>query len=240
MASTTLVFLPGLAADHRMWRAQLEAVAQAPFLASWQVGVSQVHAHHDSMERMAAALLAQHPAGPLVLCGASMGGILAMEVARQAPQRLRGLALLGTNARPETPEMRSLREAAMQLFRDGRALEVLEANVPLAFHPDAQAQPGIVDAYLQFVLDAGAGQLVRQNQAIIDRPDARRHLPALRCPVLVMGGDSDQLTPPDCSDEIAALIPQAQRVVLPRCGHMLTMERPAEVNAHLLAWLGGL
>lgn len=216
-----------------MWGAQLEALrAYAP-------QVTDVHTRFDSVPAMAAALLAEHP-GELLLCGASMGGIVAMEVARQAPQRLRGLALLGTNAQPESAAMRALREAAIVLFEQGRVAEVIEANVALAFHPDNARDPALTQAYLGFVLAAGAAQLIRQNRAIMARPDARRHLPALRCPTLVMCGDADQLTPPALSDEIVALVPGAQRVVVARCGHMLTMEQPAAVNAHLLGWLEGL
>ena len=83
----------------------------------------------------------------------------------------------------------------------------------------------------------GADQLIRQNRAIIARPDARTHLPLLRCPTLVMCGDTDQLTPLECSQEIAALVPGADLVVVPHCGHMLTMEQPGLVNAQLKSWL---
>ncbi len=72
------------------------------------------------------------------------------------------------------------------------------------------------------------------------RPDARLHLPQVACPTLVLCGDSDQLTPPECSHEIAAVIPHAELKIISDCGHMLTMERPAEVNAALLAWLARL
>lgn len=227
----TLVLLPGLAADAVMWRAQLDALADP-----WRPQVADVNSHYDSIEAMAAALLAQH-AGDLVLCGASMGGIIAMEAARQAPQRIRALALLGTNARPETSDMRALREGAIELFAQGQVREVIEPNVALAFHPDQAQDAALTGAYLEFVLRAGADQLIRQNRAIIARPDARTHLPLLRCPTLVMCGDTDQLTPLECSQEIAALVPGADLVVVPRCGHMLTMEQPARVNATLKSWL---
>lgn len=229
----TLVLLPGLAADAVMWRAQLDA------LAGWKPRVADVNGHHDSIESMATALLAQHP-GELILCGASMGGIVAMEAARQAPERIAGLALLGTNARPETDDMRVLREAAIELFAKGQVREVIEPNVAFAFHPDQSQDAALTGAYLDFVLRAGAAQLIRQNRAIIARPDARAHLPQLRCPVLVMCGDADQLTPPECSHEIAALVPGARLVMVPRCGHMLTMEKPEMVNATLQAWLASL
>ena len=228
---TQLILVPGLASNAVMWRHQLP-VLPAPLRAH----VTDVHTRHASIEQMAAALLQEH-AGDLLLCGASMGGIVAMEAVRQAPQRVKGLALLGTNARPESEDMCQLREMAITLFEAGRAAEVLRANLPLAFHASRANDPRLAQTYLDFVLQAGAGQLVRQNRAIMTRPDARAHLASIACPVLVMCGDSDQLTPPECSREIAALVPAAQLVMVPQCGHMLTMERPEFVNATLLAWL---
>lgn len=226
-----LILLPGLAADETMWRSQCDA------LAAWEPMVSDIHMQgHETVEGMATALLAaQH--GNLLLCGASMGGMIAMEAARQAPDRIAGLALLGTTAQPETPEMRQLRETAIELFGQGRAMEVIEANVAFAFHPDQARNAALVRSYLEFVERAGAGQLTRQNRAVMSRPDARQHLPAVRCPTLVMCGDSDQLTPPDCSREIAQLVPGAELATVARCGHMLTMEQPEVVSAILKAWL---
>ena len=105
----------------------------------------------------------------------------------------------------------------------------------LAVAPHAQAD--LVQAYLDFVLDAGADHLVRQNRAVIHRPDARAHLPRVACPVLVVCGAADQLTPPECSAEIAALVPAAEHHLLPGSGHMLTMEQPEVVTRLLVQWL---
>lgn len=230
-----LLLLPGLACNAVMWQHQL-AVIPAAFNAK----VTNVHTRFDAVQEMAEALLAEHP-GDLILCGASMGGMLAMEMARQAaPGRIRGLALLGTNARPETPEMRQLREAAIVFFEEGRAEEVLRFNLPMAFHKSRANDAALLQTYLDFVLAAGSQQLIRQNRAVMARPDARLHLPQLTCPTLVLCGDSDQLTPPDCSREIATLIPHAELKIIADCGHMLTMERPLEVSAALLAWLDRL
>jgi pimeloyl-ACP methyl ester carboxylesterase len=227
---TTLVLLPGLAGDAEMWRDQL------PALAPWRPHVSDVHMRHPTIAEMAAALLARHP-GRLALCGASMGGIVAMEAARQAPARMAGLALLGTTARPEDDEMRQVREKAIALFAQGRVAEVIEPNAAYAFHPRHAQDAVLVQRYVDFVLRAGAQQLVRQNRAVIGRPDARRHLAGVHCPTLVMCGEDDQLTPLDRSREIAALVPSARLVTLPDCGHMLTMEQPAAVNEELVRWL---
>ena len=229
-----LILIPGLAANAVMWRYQLGALP-----AVWRTEVSRVHFAYDRIEDMAAALLREH-AGELVLCGASMGGIIAMEAVRQAPHRIRGLALLGTNARPENEAMRALRCDAIRLFEAGRSAEVLRANLMLAFHASRARDAELTGSYLSFLLEAGSSALVRQNRAIMDRPDARLHLAAVRCPTLVLCGDSDLLTPPECSREIAALIGHAELQLLAHCGHMLTMERPEAVTAALLAWLGGL
>ncbi len=231
---TQLILLPGLASSAVMWQAQLDALP-----AHYRVHVTDVHTRCDTIEAMAQTLLGEHP-GELILCGASMGGIIAMQTAHQAPQRIRAMALLGTSARPETGDMRQLREAAITLFADGRAPEVLRANVPLAFHASHAKDPMLVQRYLDFVLEAGAAQLIRQNRAIMARPDARRHLSALQCPTLVLCGDSDQLTPPECSREIARLLPLGRLEMLAQCGHMSTMEQPARVNALLLDWLAAL
>ena len=230
---TRLVLLPGLAGDRVMWRSQLEALRDR------EPHVSDVHMRSASIEAMAAALL-RETAGPLVLCGASMGGMVAMEAARQAPGRIRALALLGTTARPESEEMRQVRENAIRLFEQGRAAEVIEPNVHFAFHPDHAQDRELTASYVGFVLRAGAEQLVAQNRAVMARPDAREHLPLLRCPVLVMHGESDQLVPLECAHEIAALVPNARLVVVPRCGHMLTMEQPALVDETLAGWLAQL
>jgi pimeloyl-ACP methyl ester carboxylesterase len=230
---STLVLLPGLAADAAMWSHQLEA------LRAWRPHVADVHMRESTIEAMAAALLAEH-AGDLVLCGASMGGMVAMEAARQAPQRMRGLALLGTSARPETADMRALREAAIVLFEQDCMREVLEPNVAFAFHPANAADPALVRSYLDLVPRAGAQQLIRQNRAVIARPDARLHLPSVRCPTLVLCGAADQITPPECSQEIASLVPGARSAVLEDCGHMLTMEQPERVSAELAQWLAAL
>ncbi|MCG2591766.1 alpha/beta hydrolase [Ramlibacter sp. XY19] len=225
---STLLLIPGLAADRTMWRDQLSGLADYGPL------VTDVAARHPSIPAMAAAMLEEHP-GKLVLCGASMGGMIAMEAARQAPDRIAGLALLGTNANPETEEMRALRESAIVLFEQGRVTEVIAPNVALAFHPDHAL--ALAPEYLRFVLAAGADQLIRQNRAVITRPDARLHLARLECPVLVMCGEDDQLAPPGHSRQIAALCSNAKLVMVPRCGHMLTMERPDVVNATLREWL---
>ncbi len=224
-----ITLLPGLACDAQLWRDQLGALA--PLGA---VRVADVHTRHASLPDMAAALLAETE-GALHLVGTSMGGMVALEAARQAPQRVQSLALLATSARPDTPELRQLRTDAIGLFEQGRLREVLQANVAFAFHP---AHAGALAAdYLAMVECAGAAQLIAQNGAVMARADLRPSLPAIGCPTLVVCGRDDRLTPPEHSQEIAAAIPAAQLELIDECGHLLTWEQPARVNALLRDWL---
>ncbi len=243
MNPTTLILCPGLACDPTLWADQLPtlndwAQRQSP---PWQVRVNDSHTQHGRIEDMAAALLASAP-GPVVLVGASMGGMVALNAWAQAPNRVRGIALLGSDPGPESDTMRALREAAIEVFfQEGGVEDIVRNNVALAFHPDQAAQPALVQRYLQMVLGAGTAQLVRQNRAVMARPDMRPHLSRITCPVLVMTGDSDQLVAPTISRDTAAAIGQrAQWVQVARCGHMLTMEKPGVVNSALLQWLDSL
>jgi pimeloyl-ACP methyl ester carboxylesterase len=230
----TVILLPGLACDAGLWHAQLAALS-----VRCEVLVSDVHTRAARLPEMASALLAEHP-GPLALAGSSMGGMLALHAWRQAPERVRGLALLGTTARPDTPEWVALRSQAIELFAAGRTDEVLRANVPLGLHPGHAHHAELVDTCLQMIRRAGDPQLIAQNRAVMARADARPWLPAVRCPTLVVCGQDDLLTPPEHSREIAAAVPGARLELLADCGHLLTLEQPAQVNRLLLDWLAAV
>lgn len=231
----TVILLPGLASDATVWRDQLPALASRHL-----VHVSDVHFRFDTLPQMAAALLAEAPPGPLVLVGTSMGGMLALEAQRQAPQRVAAMALLGSSARADTPELLQLRSEACTLFEQGRMDEVLRANVLFAFHPNSARRRELVDTYLGFVRRAGAAALIRQNRAVMARVDSRPLLPQVACPVLVLCGEADLLTAPEHAQEMAAAIPGARLEMVPGAGHLLTLEQPARVNVLLLGWLDGL
>jgi len=229
---TPITLLPGLACDAELWRDQLPALS-----ALQPLRVADVHTRFATLPQMAAALLAEQP-GELILCGTSMGGMLALEVQRQAPQRIKALALLATSARADTAELIQLRSDAIGLFEQGRMREVLQANLAFAFDPSHVAK--LAPAYLAMIERAGAAQLIAQNRAIMARPDSRPLLAAIRCPVLVVCGRSDLLTPPEHSSEIAAAVAGARLALIEDCGHLLTWEQPGQVNRLLSDWLAGL
>ncbi len=231
---TTVMLLPGLACDDALFQHQRPALA-----ALHRAHVSSVHARADTLPAMAALLLREQ-AGDLVLVGCSMGGMLALQAWRQAPSRVKGMALLGSTARPDTPELIALRSQACELFAAGRMDEVLRANVLFAFHPDKAGNKALVQRYLAMIRRAGPQQLIAQNRAVMAREDMRPLLPRIACPVLVACGEADGLTPPERSRELAAAIPGARLEIVPGAGHMLTMEQPARVTALLLDWLAAV
>ena len=199
--------------------------------------MSDAHARAATLPEMAQALWSELD-GSWALVGASMGGMLALEMQRLEPRRVHSLALLGTSARPDTPELVQLRSDAIVRFQRGEAGDVLRENVALAFHPSRRDDKALVARYIALVLRGGVANLIAQNRAVMARRDFRPLLRDIATPTLVACGDNDMLAPLVMSQELADGIRGARLEVIAQCGHMLTMEQPDAVNALLLSWLG--
>ncbi len=225
-----IVLVPGLNCSARLYAEQISAL--------WRFGPVTVadHTRDDSMTAIAARILAA--ASPrFALVGLSMGGYIAMEMTRQAPQRVVKLALLDTAARAEKPEQTKARARVIELAKTGRFAEVSELQFPVFVHRNRHGDMALKNLVRVMAEETGAGAFLRQQQAIIGRLDARRSLAAIKCPTLVLVGDGDELTPPHLSEEIAAAIASARLVVVAECGHLSTLERPGAVNAALVEWM---
>jgi len=227
-----LVLVPGLASSSRIYAAVVPAL--------WRAGPVMIanHAEDDSIAAIAARILREAPTR-FALAGHSMGGYIAFEIMRQAPERVAKLALLNTSARPDTPEATARRRQQMQMARDGRLHEVLDMIFPSFVHPAR-----VTDAALQRLVhdmgnDVGAEGFINNQSAIITRPDSRPGLSAISCPTLVLAAEQDAVLPKTLSVEIASAIPGAHLVVIQDCGHLAQAEQPDTVGAALLAWLGG-
>jgi pimeloyl-ACP methyl ester carboxylesterase len=226
-----VVLLPGLLCDAQLWQPQLDGLA--PQIQPWIADLTR----DDTMAAMARRVLAEAPFEKFALAGLSMGGYVAMEVMRQAPDRVARLALLDTQARAEAPEARERRLALIALAHQGKFPTVIERLLPLELHAPHLADARLVGIIKSMARNVGMDGYLRQQNAIMHRADSRESLKSVRCPALVLCGEHDQLTPRDRHDEMAALIPGAALVVLPECGHMSTLEKPLEVNRALQAWL---
>lgn len=225
-----IVLIPGLLDSARLYAEQIPAL--------WRAGPVMVadHTRDDSMAGIARRVLAGAPPR-FALAALSMGGYVAFEILRQAPERVSRLALLDTTARPDTPEQTAARRAQMALAAEGRLGEVLDASFPHLVH-HARRQ----DAALRQVLDrmaeeVGAAAFIRQQHANMQRVDSRPMLTGIRVPTLVLVGEDDEITPPERAAEMTRAIPGAREVRVPDCGHLSALERPHEVTRALLAWL---
>ena len=225
-----LLLLPGLASDAELFGPQLEDLAVVA-----DVRVADL-SRHDTMAELAADALAQAPWPRFALGGISMGGYVAYEILRQAPQRVSALALMDTSARPDTPEATDNRRRLMALAeRDFPA--VVETLLPKLMTPGHVADPRLAKVVRDMAGRVGADAFVRQERAIIGRADSRPDLARITCPTIVLAGADDQLIPREVHAEQAAGIRGAELVIVDDCGHLSSIERPAQVDAALRRWL---
>jgi pimeloyl-ACP methyl ester carboxylesterase len=230
--SLPTVLIPGLLASARMYADQIPPL--------WRTGPVTVadHTRDDSMAAIARRVLATAPQR-FALIGLSMGGYVAFEILRQAPERIARLALLDTSARADAPEQTAMRRAQMALASQGRLAELVEQQFPRLVHRARRTDAALREVFDLMAEEVGAAAFIRQQTAILGRSDSRPTLGSIRCPTLVLVGDGDEVTPPERAAEIAAGIAGAHLVTVPHSGHMSTLEQPQEVTRALLAWLQG-
>ena len=215
--------------DVRMWQHQLDHLA--PFTTAWvgDIGSS------DSVETIAKALLAQAPPR-FTLAGLSMGGIVELEMWRQAPHRIERLALLDTNFRKDTTERRLARDQQIVQIRKGLLRDILRDELkPRYLAQCTRSNLALLNDLLQMGEKMGAGMFVRQSLALRNRPDSTQTLGTISCPTLVMYGEEDKLCPVDLHREMADKIHGATLKVIENCGHISTMEQPKRVSVALAA-----
>lgn len=227
------LLVPGLGCTSEVWSGQVPGL--------WSRGPVTLanHLHGDSIAAMATSILATAPPR-FALAGISMGGYIVLEIWRQAPERVRGLALVDTRADPDSPEATAKRRDAVALAQSGKFRQVLLNAFPLAVHPDHVDSAPLRDLHLRMSLASGVDAYANHQQAIITRPDSRGDLSTITVPTTIIVGDSDRLTPPELSKEMAAAIPGATLELIPEAGHLALVEQPEATTAALLRWLDRL
>jgi pimeloyl-ACP methyl ester carboxylesterase len=226
-----VAFLPGPLTTEAFWSpvvARLDGRVE-PWIADLTLD--------DSIAAMATRVLADAPWPRFALAGHSLGGYVALEIVRRAPERIARLALIDTQARPDTLEAIDRRRALIELAQSGRFQEVAERLIPVVFDSVEVVEPSLVALHRDMARAVGAEAFLRQQRAIMDRVDSRPTLAAIRCPTLVLCGVHDLLTPLDRHEEMAAAIAGAKLVAVPSAGHYSPLERPYEVGFALANWL---
>ncbi len=194
------------------------------------------HTRHETMAEIAASILAGAPER-FALAGLSMGGYIAFEIMRRAPERVSRLALLDTSARADTDEARERRSTLIAMADTGRFKGISEQLLPLFVHEDRLDDTALTDVIAKMAVDTGKEAFKRQQTAILNRPDSRPDLPGIACQTCMIVGRQDALTPVELAEEIAAGIPGTELNVIEDCGHLPTLETPDQVNDILKRWL---
>jgi pimeloyl-ACP methyl ester carboxylesterase len=189
-----------------------------------------------TMAALAAIALAEAPPR-FALAGLSMGGILAMEMLAQAPDRVERLALLDTNPRAEAPEVQARRESQIARALAGGLASVMRDEMKPNYLAKGPGKEAVLDLCMAMALDLGPEVFARQSRALRDRADRQAVLAAFKGPALVLMGAEDRLCPRDRHDLMHALMPQSRLVIIEGAAHLPPLEKPVETAAALRRWL---
>jgi pimeloyl-ACP methyl ester carboxylesterase len=233
MAKIPLLLLPGLNATFRLWQPQIKALSDMADI--WVPDTTR----HDAIANLAASILAEAPPR-FALGGLSMGGYVAFEIMRRAPERVMRLALVDTQARPGDAASTQQRLRLIDLALRGGVDKVLAASPWTALVAPSRADDRALGAIIEgMARDIGAQAYARQQRLIMNRPDSRPTLAAITVASLVIVGEQDPVTPPDLSREMASGIAGARIEIIPDCGHLSSLECPEAVSRALRQWLLG-
>lgn len=224
-----VLLLPGLLCDARLWRDQVAGLADIA-----EIAVPDL-TRDDSVGALAARVLADAPER-FALGALSMGGYVAFEILRQAPQRVTRLALLATSARADPPKRAAVRRASLAMAERGRFAGVTRKLLPQLVHA-SQVDTPVGEEVMAMAERVGRDAFLRQQRAILERPDSLPLLPTLAMPTVIGVGDDDRMTAPEESRILRDGIAGARLHVFTGCGHLPPMEKPQETTELLRAWL---
>lgn len=235
MRPPTLLLLPGLLCDKTVWVHQIEA------LSPHATCIVPCYGDHDAISAMAQSVLSAAPDGPLMIAGHSMGGRVALEIARLVPQRVSRMALLDTGTEPiadaqTAADERAKRMGLLQTARRHGMRAMGEQWAQGMVHPARLGTP-VFEAILAMIGRSTPDSFQAQLHALLARPDARSVFSALQCPTLLVCGRQDNWSPLARHQEMQRALPQSRLAVIEDSGHMTTMEQPEAVSFALLQWL---
>jgi pimeloyl-ACP methyl ester carboxylesterase len=225
-----ILLVPGLVSSPRIFAPVVPAL--------WRFGPVTVanHIRDDNMGAIARRILAEAPPR-FALAGHSMGGYIAFEILRQAPDRVAKLALINTQARPDTAEATERRRGMVARAKSGEYHAMLDELFAGFVHSSRRHDAVLRQLVHDMGDDVGVEGFARQQAAVISRVDSRPSLAWIKCPTLVLTGDEDNTIPNSLSKEMADGIHGAKLVILPNCGHLPQPEQPEATAAALVGWL---
>nr|WP_263327054.1 alpha/beta hydrolase [Neobacillus sp. Marseille-Q6967] len=231
MTKEQLVLIPGTLCDDRLWQPQIEILQDIA-----QITIADT-SQFDSIKETAAAILKDVP-GKFSLAGLSMGGMVSLEIMRQAGERINRLALLDTNPYPPTEEQKQTFQKYIDLCKDGYFQDITPTYLlPNLLHPSKQEDHHLTSLIKDMANSTGPEAYIRQLTSLMNRSGSLDILTNITCPTLVLTGRDDRLCSLSLHEEMAELIPNSKLIVIEECGHLSTLEKPETVASYLKEWL---
>ncbi|GIO20267.1 hydrolase [Oceanobacillus oncorhynchi subsp. incaldanensis] len=225
-----LLLLPGTLCNEKLWEHQ---IAYLEDIASITVGdLTQ----NNTIEGMASSVLDKAPE-KFALAGLSLGGMVAIEMMRQAPERVTQLALLDTNPRPPTDAQIETWHKFIRISKEGDFISITKDYLMPGLLRQANQGTPLVQTVINMAEEVGANAMERQMTALMHRPDAFEVLPTIQCSVSVMVGDEDNVCPIEMSNELIREIPNSYLTIIKDAGHLSSLENPLEVSRTMRQWL---
>jgi pimeloyl-ACP methyl ester carboxylesterase len=225
-----LILLPGMMCDARLFTPQIEALSSSrPVMVMPMIG-------NSSVQQLAKAILDNSPPR-FALLGLSMGGIVAMELIRQSPERVTRLALFDTNPKADTPERAMLRDQEIKRVATGELRAIIRDDMKPNYLSDGQHKGAILDLCMQMGEALGPQVFIQQSKALQNRPDQCGTLSDVQVPTLIACGEDDALCPLEKHELMHTLISGSQFCVIPKAGHLPTLEQPEKSNHIIEKWL---
>ncbi len=229
MNNDPLLLIPGMMCDARLFTPQIDTFSHDRMIVvAPLVG--------DTITEIATRILDQAPLR-FALAGLSMGGIVAMEMWAQAPDRISRIALLDTNPKAEHPKIAATREPQIAAALAGDLRRVMRDEMKPNYLADGPTQGAVLDLCMSMAETLGPDAFVRQSRALQTRPDQQNALRGVTVPALVLCGADDTLCPVHRHELMADLIPNATLTIIPNAGHLPTLEQPDLTNKAILQWL---
>jgi len=227
-----IVLVPGIGNNARLWSHQAQTLAN-----EYEVVIAD-YSGAESIEEMADRVVAQVTAASFSLVGFSLGGYVALQLMRSAAARVSRLALISTSPYADTEASKKNRDSLIrQALQDYPALLVQMGHfIVFPGGPNADTAREMLVTMGQ---ELGVEEFCRQQQAAMHRADSREMLESIRCPVRVLCGREDKVTPVSGNQFLAEHIPGARLEIIEAAGHLLPLEKPQEVSAFLHRWLQG-
>jgi len=227
---TPIVMIPGMMCDERIFSPQIEALSN-----DTEIHIADI-AKYSSVEELATSVLDNSPP-KFCLMGHSMGGIVAMEICAQEPERVEKLIIIDSNAKSELEEVKLKREPQIRAVASGKLAQVMKEEMKPNYLADSKNQESVLSTCMEMALSLGPEVFIRQSKALRDRKDQQDSLKALDIPVLIICGSEDILCPLERHELMHNIIKESTLEVVPNAGHMPTLEQPIKTTEVIKSWL---